>query len=216
MNLDVTPVPSSIVPRRRRAVWAGTCAVGAFLVAACATLAPHFATPRLSLTGIELLGGNLFQQDFRLGLRIDNPNSGALPIERVRARLRLGGQQVATGTSMQAFVVPPHGAARVVWAGLDDCAPLRRLAAAIDEHLAEQGVARETRAFQPHLTLARAKKPADLQPLRPHLSLLTPDWGQQSVGAFCLSLSRPLGGEYQYEKLQTFPLQPELATGVED
>ena len=112
MNLDVTPVPSSIVPRRRRAVWAGTCAVGAFLVAACATLAPHFATPRLSLTGIELLGGNLFQQDFRLGLRIDNPNSGALPIERVRARLRLGGQQVATGTSMQAFVVPPHGAAR--------------------------------------------------------------------------------------------------------
>lgn len=112
MNLDVTPVPMPIVPRRRRAVWIGTCAITAILAAACATIAPRFATPRLSLAGIELLGGNLFEQNFRLDLRIDNPNGHSLPIERVRARLRLGGERVASGVSVRPFVVPPKGEAR--------------------------------------------------------------------------------------------------------
>ncbi len=112
MNLDVTPVPMPIVPRRRRAVGAGACAIAAILLSACSTLAPRVATPRLTHLGIELLGGNLFQQDFRLDLRIDNPNAHALPIERVRARLRLGGEQVASGTSLRPFIIPPMGAAR--------------------------------------------------------------------------------------------------------
>ncbi len=112
MNLDVTLAPAPIVPRRRRAVWPGACVIAAILAAACSTLAPRFATPQLSLTGIRVLGGDLFQQELRLGLRIHNPNRQALPIERVRVRLRLGGQQVASGTSVRRFVVPPMGDAR--------------------------------------------------------------------------------------------------------
>jgi LEA14-like dessication related protein len=112
VTLDFTPMPAPIVPRRRRVVWAGACATAAILVAACTTFAPHFATPGLSLTGIELLGGNLFQQDFRLDLQIHNPNRQSLPIERVRVRLSLGGEPIASGTSMRPFVVPPMGDAR--------------------------------------------------------------------------------------------------------
>jgi LEA14-like dessication related protein len=112
VNLDVTLVPAPIVPRRRRAVWPGAGVIAAILVTACTTLAPRFATPQLSLTGIQLLGGDLFQQEFRLGLRIHNPNRQTLPVERVRVRLRLGGQSVASGTSVHRFVVPPTGDAR--------------------------------------------------------------------------------------------------------
>ena len=112
MNLDVALVPAPIVPRRRRVMGSGACVIAAILVTACTMFAPRFATPQLSLTGIRFLGGDLFQQEFRLALRIHNPNRQALPIERVRVRLRLGGQPIASGTSVHRFVVPPRGDAR--------------------------------------------------------------------------------------------------------
>jgi len=109
MNLDATPGAGSIVPWRRRFVCAAACAAGALLSCACTLFTPRFATPDLSVVGIEMQGGNLLQQNFRLSLRIHNPNDRPLPVERVRARLLLGGEQVASGVTAAPFVVPARG-----------------------------------------------------------------------------------------------------------
>jgi 2'-5' RNA ligase len=45
----------------------------------------------------------------------------------------------------------------------DEGGTLARLAASVDERFATHGVAREKRAFRPHLTLARLKRPHDIR-----------------------------------------------------
>jgi RNA 2',3'-cyclic 3'-phosphodiesterase len=50
---------------------------------------------------------------------------------------------------------PTPKSARVFWVGMEASAELAELAAAIDEKLSALGIPRETRAFSPHLTLAR-------------------------------------------------------------
>jgi len=50
---------------------------------------------------------------------------------------------------------PSPKSARVFWIGMEAGAQLAALAAAIDEKMAALGIAKEDRAFSPHLTLAR-------------------------------------------------------------
>ena len=115
-----------------RAAW---CALAATLASGCSLLAPHFARPDLSVVGIQMLGGNLFQQSFRLTLQIHNPNDRALPVERVQARLRLAGEDFASGVTTRPFVVPARGDARfdmTIAANL--AAGLVQLAKRVDAH----------------------------------------------------------------------------------
>ena len=61
-------------------------------------------------------------------------------------------------TGLGAF--PSTNRARVLWAGIDDAAGLlSRLAADLDEALGPLGFEAEERAFRPHLTLARFRRP---------------------------------------------------------
>lgn len=46
---------------------------------------------------------------------------------------------------------------RVLWVGLSESEPLKRLAANIEERLSSLGFEREDRPFTPHLTLCRVK-----------------------------------------------------------
>ena len=69
------------------------------------------------------------------------------------------------------------------------------------------GIARETRAFSPHLTLARIKEKVNLQPLREAVvALPSLDFGQFQAASFFLyqSTLRPAGSVYT--KLAEFPL----------
>jgi LEA14-like dessication related protein len=76
---------------------------------ACSLVTPKFERPTLSVAGIELLNGNLLQQNFRVKFNIQNPNDRALPVTGLRASLSLGGEHVAQGESDRAFVVPARG-----------------------------------------------------------------------------------------------------------
>ena len=68
---------------------------------------------------------------------------------------------VITVTGLGAF--PSERRARVLWAGLDDAAGLlTALASDLDSALAPLGFEPESRAFTPHLTLARFKPPASI------------------------------------------------------
>jgi LEA14-like dessication related protein len=80
--------------------------VFALLAAGCV---PHFEKPTVSVVGVQLQGGNLWQQNFLVTLKVHNPNNRVLPVSRLSADLRTDGAEVATGESSGAFQVPAFG-----------------------------------------------------------------------------------------------------------
>jgi len=98
------------------------------------------------------------------------------------------------------FFPNPH-APRVFWCGIE--APgLEALAAETDQATATLGVPTESRAFSPHLTLARIKERVNLQPLREAIAALPSlDFGQFVADRFFLYQSRPGPKGSVYTKL---------------
>src|SRR5882724_4469307 len=76
---------------------------------ACSLMAPKFERPTLSVTGIELVNGNLLQQHFRVKFNIQNPNDRALPVSGLHASLSVAGEHIAQGQNDRAFVVLAKG-----------------------------------------------------------------------------------------------------------
>ena len=101
---------------------------------------------------------------------------------------------------------PNPRAPRTFWCGID--APkLAALAADTDQKTAALGIARETRPFSPHLTLARIKDRVNLDALHQAIaSLPTTEFGRFEARSFFLYLSqlRPSGSVYT--KLAEVPL----------
>ena len=54
-------------------------------------------------------GGNLLQQNFAVKLNIQNPNDRALPVRGLHTELSVGGEQIASGVSDRAVVIPAFG-----------------------------------------------------------------------------------------------------------
>ena len=113
---------------------------------------------------------------------------------------------------------PTVKAARVFWIGVEADARLAALAARVDEALAPLGIAREERAFTPHLTLARTgsgrpqrargdRANPSFQKLQEKLAALpAPEFGTMSAREFCLYQSKLSAGGAVYTKLQKFGL----------
>ncbi len=78
-------------------------------LAACSLVAPKFNRPDVSVVGVELRGGNMLQQNFAVTLNVQNPNDRALPVRGLHVELNVGGEQIASGVSDHAFVVPAFG-----------------------------------------------------------------------------------------------------------
>src|SRR5215469_14764483 len=107
---------------------------------------------------------------------------------------------------------PTPKSARVFWIGMESGPELATLAAAIDETMPALGIAKEERAFTPHLTLARAggrsgsphrqkeDRPSRVfQVLQNRLATLpTPDFGSMTANEFFLYQSQlsPKGSKY--------------------
>jgi LEA14-like dessication related protein len=53
--------------------------------------------------------GNLLQQNFAVKLNIQNPNDRPLPVRGLHMELNVGGEQIASGISDRAVVVPAFG-----------------------------------------------------------------------------------------------------------
>lgn len=81
----------------------------AMCLGACSLMSPKFNRPAVSVASIELRGGNLLQQNFAVKLNIQNPNDRALPVRGLHIELHVGGEQIASGVSDRAFVVPAFG-----------------------------------------------------------------------------------------------------------
>jgi RNA 2',3'-cyclic 3'-phosphodiesterase len=115
---------------------------------------------------------------------------------------------------------PPAKSARVFWIGIEAGTPLATLAAAIDDKMPGLGIAKEDRAFSPHLTLARAAggsgsprwRKGDgpnraFLKLQEKLSLATPEFGSMTPREFFLYRSQVSPKGSKYTKLAGFALQ---------
>ena len=99
---------------------------------------------------------------------------------------------------------------RVLWAGLDASANLSPLAENIDRALETQGIARERRAFTPHLTLARIEPPGLHEKLRAAIQKNgAREFGSFQTREFHLieSKLKPAGAEYT--TLASYPFTSE-------
>ena len=103
---------------------------------------------------------------------------------------------------------PNRKSPRVFWAGVEAPPELAALAGDTDKALAKLGVEPESRAYSPHLTLARMKdaSPALTLGLLAEVERLgSPDFGSFAAGRFFLYLSKPGRSGSVYTKLSEFP-----------
>ena len=91
--------------------------------------------------------------------------AGEIALSRVKD-LAQAAASAAAGLSQFEIVIgntgsfPKHGTPRVLWLGVDDYSgKLTQLQAALDDECLRLGFAKEARAFNPHLTIARGRKP---------------------------------------------------------
>jgi LEA14-like dessication related protein len=94
---------------RPAAAAAGGLLAACMLCFTACSLTPKFNRPNVSVTSIELRSGNLLQQNFAVKLNIQNPNAQALPVHGLHVELNVGGEQIASGVSDRAIVVPAFG-----------------------------------------------------------------------------------------------------------
>lgn len=83
------------------------------LLAGCAAMQPRLEAPHVTLTDLRLLDATLFEQRYGLTIRIQNPNSTALPITGMNYRLDINDIEVGRGVSDQRVTVPAYGEALV-------------------------------------------------------------------------------------------------------
>jgi 2'-5' RNA ligase len=102
---------------------------------------------------------------------------------------------------------------RVFWAGIEAGQELVELAAAVEKSLEPLGIAREQRAFSPHLTLARLDSPRGLDALRAAIASAGPlEFGRAKLTEFHLYQSVLKPGGAEYTRLATYHLTKGVPT----
>ena len=123
---------------------------------------------------------------------------GALHAPAVTARI--------AGTSLFERRGQPH----MVWAGVEPLAPLAALHRKVDQLLARVGIAPETRAFVPHITLARLNRTSG--PVAPFLAQSGDLTSQPFVFDHVLLYESELAhGGARYHPVARYPLDPDAS-----
>ena len=127
-------------------------------------------------------------------------------IKSALAAVKSGSFEVTFGS---AGFFPTSKSPRVFWAGVQSGDELAQLASSIDAAMEKLGIEPETRAFSPHLTLARAgtRDPYSLKALAPLLaSEAPPQFGTMTAHDFWLYRSQLGPGGSKYTKLKRYVL----------
>ena len=80
-------------------------------LAACAAIGTQLETPDITFVGIRTIEASLFEQKLEVRMRVQNPNTIALPVNGLDVDVELAGEPFAKGVSAREFVVPAHGEA---------------------------------------------------------------------------------------------------------
>jgi 2'-5' RNA ligase len=107
---------------------------------------------------------------------------------------------------------PSERRPRVFWVGIDYSANLVEIAAEIESRLEPLGIARETREFRPHLTLARFDDARGIEKLHSAIQQAgATEFGHVRSSEFHLYESQLSRGGAKYTKLSSFSFAPEAA-----
>ena len=85
------------------------CIILQLMLSGCAGLMRQPEPPHVTLTALEPLDLTLFEQRFRLILRLQNPNDFELPIVGMDCSVEINQREFAYGVSRQAVTVPAFG-----------------------------------------------------------------------------------------------------------
>jgi len=184
-------------------------AIGEALEAPLRSLDPLDAVVRRSpRTGIHLTLAFLGMVDParvpEIAVRLRAATSGAAPFT-----VEVGG----------AGMFPSVSRPQVLWVGVggDDRSRLLELAGRVAEQLRQAGFEPEKRAFHPHLTVGRVRRPPrppEQQVLREWLAQWRDRaYGRLPVSAISLMRSQLSTGPPTYTQLQTFRLNPDPPSG---
>lgn len=80
-------------------------------LAACSSLGPKLEAPQLSLLGIQILSADMFAQQFKVRVKVENPNDLEVAVKGLDYDIFLMGDSFAEGSSDHSFVLPKHGEA---------------------------------------------------------------------------------------------------------
>jgi len=72
---------------------------------------PKLEKPNLSVVSVQMLKSDLWHQELKLRMRVQNPNDRALPVKGLSYELDVDDQELAHGISGDSFVVPALGEA---------------------------------------------------------------------------------------------------------
>jgi LEA14-like dessication related protein len=92
----------------RRTAWAGLFSTLTALLAACAT-APKLEPPKVSIVGLQVVSAEVWVQHLKVRLQLHNPNDRDLPVTALEYTVEIAGQNIASGSYAESFVVPAHG-----------------------------------------------------------------------------------------------------------
>ncbi|HVO49334.1 MAG TPA: LEA type 2 family protein [Steroidobacteraceae bacterium] len=85
--------------------------IAALLLSGCSAFVPRLQAPHLSVINVTLLRSDLWHQELKVRMRVQNPNDRRLPVKGLTYVLDVDGQELAHGQSDAGFVVPPLGEA---------------------------------------------------------------------------------------------------------
>jgi LEA14-like dessication related protein len=101
-------------------------AMGALLMTGCAGLQTGFERPRIILTSFRAVPSEGFAPRFAIGLRVVNPNRGALNLRGLSYDVELEGHPLLSGVTSNLPRVPGYGEADIeVLVGVDLLGGLR-------------------------------------------------------------------------------------------
>jgi len=80
-----------------------------FLVCISGCSASKLQAPDLALVSIGMMSADIFNQQFRVRLHVQNPNDREIPVDGIDYKLFLEGDSFAEGVSEKPFVLPALG-----------------------------------------------------------------------------------------------------------
>ncbi len=72
-------------------------------------LAPKFKEPHLEVVEVQMLRGDLLQQELRVRMLVQNPNNRELAVRSIQYQVQVAGEAFAHGESERDFKVPANG-----------------------------------------------------------------------------------------------------------
>ena len=96
---------------RLRRVFAVGALAALLLSAGCAGFGSRLEPPQLSVVGVEIVRGDLFEQRFKARMRVQNPNDRSIAVRGVSYTLQIGCEELGRGLSGSSFTVPALGEA---------------------------------------------------------------------------------------------------------